>query len=531
MEDGTYYSESPIDNELKGNLYDKYFLVPSLTDPFMVFYNKLCRELAESHPDSDAKLGFLAYVNPTLPPQREITAEPQLVCYVAPIDIDPIHSMDDEKSPPRQEYREAVYRWSKVMQGRVVIYDYDQGMLVWRSGMPNPSIQSFRHDVKHYRDAGILGVSTESRNAIGITFLNLHVRGQLMWNPDVDVDQLLAEFYPKFYGPAAEPMRRYWSAIYQAWEDTVATEHEYFVAPAIYTRELLAQLQADLEAAEKLVAPLAAKAQRTRAEQQYLDRMTFARASFDTMHNYMQMVFAAATDADYAKAAQFGQAGLAARETLADLNGTFTTYRRYGDSGYAWFPGEVKQYEELLPFINGQQGELITRLPLEWAFRRDPNDTGLPRGFPRKDVDLTYWHANKDAYATPVARKDYPTTEWEMIRTDIYPQAQGVLHPDFQSFTGYSWYKTTVDLDAAQTRGNVHVRFPGLFAECWLYVNGDLVAHRTQNHMWWRNDYRFEWDVDVSGRLKAGENDITLRVYNTHHMSGMFRRPFVYRAK
>ena len=62
-----------------------------------------------------------------------------------------------------------------------------------------------------------------------------------------------AEFYPKFYGPAAGPMKEYWSAIFQAWESTIATEHEYFVAPAIYTPELIAKLRKNLESAEEIV--------------------------------------------------------------------------------------------------------------------------------------------------------------------------------------------------------------------------------------------------------------------------------------
>jgi hypothetical protein len=52
---------------------------------------------------------------------------------------------------------------------------------------------AFRQDVQHYRKAGILGVNTESRNAIATTFLNLHLRARLLWNPDEDVDDLLAE--------------------------------------------------------------------------------------------------------------------------------------------------------------------------------------------------------------------------------------------------------------------------------------------------------------------------------------------------
>jgi len=205
MEDGVYHSDSKLDRELQAGLKDKYFLADSLTDPFLTLYNKVADRLLKQYPASPSKIGFLAYGNLTIPPQRKMTAAKPLVAYLAAIDIDPIHGMDDPKSPPRQEYRDLMYRWAEVMRGRVVIYDYDQGMLVWRD-IPNPSIQAIRQDFKHYRKAGILGVSTESRNAIATTFLNLHVRGQLYWNPDADVDALLAEFYDRFYGPAAGPM-------------------------------------------------------------------------------------------------------------------------------------------------------------------------------------------------------------------------------------------------------------------------------------------------------------------------------------
>jgi hypothetical protein len=30
--------------------------------------------------------------------------------------------------------------------------------------------------------------------------------------------------------------------------------------------------------------------------------------------------------------------------------------------------------------------------------------------------------------------------------------------------------------------------------------------------------------------LKAGKNSIVVRIHNPHHMGGMFRRPFLYRA-
>ena len=538
MEDGTYTSADPRDDELKANLRDKYFQTHVLSDPFLVFYNNLCAILLEAHPDSTARIGFLAYANLTIPPQRAIVAARPLVAYLAPIDVDPIHGMDDPRSPPRREYLQIMRRWAEVMEGRVVIYDYDQGMLVWRD-VPNPSHMAFRQDVRHYRDAGILGVDTESRNAIGTIFTNLFFRAQLLWDPDVDVDVLLDEFFPAFYGRAADPMRSYWGAIYRAWEETIVQEHEHFVAPAIYTPPLVEALRVHLGEAEALVKPLqdAAPQRLSRNEKLLLARMRFTRLSFDIIDNYMKMVRLAAGEVDYKAAVAAGEAGLATRERMTAMSGIFTTYRLPGqpgtkimESGPAWFSGETQQYAALAEYTDGPRGRLLTRLPLTWAFRRDPHDTGLASHFAGWEADLTFWHANRQRYATPASRKDYPTTRWEMVRTDLYPQAQGVLHPDWQAFTGFLWYKSPIELQPGQVDGNVHLRLPGLFSEAWLYVNGYLVSHRPQKHVWWYNDYGFEWNVDVSGCLRAGTNDITLRVHCTHHMGGMFRRPFLYRA-
>ena len=534
MEDGVYTSDSPIDNELKAGLFDKYFLTPSMSDVFMTFYNGVCELGLAKYPDSKARIGFLGYSNMTLPPQRVRRAAKPLVCALAPIDIDPIHGMDDAKSPPRQEYRQMLYDWAKVMEGRVWIYDYDQSMLVWRD-TPNPSHQAFRQDVQHYRKAGIIGVNTESRGAIATTWFNLHLRGQLMWDPDLDVDAHLAELYERFYGPAAEPMTRYWDSLFAAWEDSVCTEHEFFVAPAIYTPELVERLRRELETAELIIRSITIRETPTRNEKLYLERMKLTRLSFDLIDQYMAMVRAAAGECDYETAHEIGKRAIQTRLQIARINPTFTTRvvgvaaePEYGGSP-AWWPGEVKQYGDLAKCTDGTEGALVAKLPMDWAFRRDPNDTGLARGFAHRPADLTYWAKNKRKYQSPESRKDYPTTEWEVVRTDLYPQAQGVLHPNWESFTGFMWYKANAELDEVDALKQVHIRCPGLFGEAWLYANGVLVAHRDRHPVWWRNDYSFEWDVDLTGKLKPGQNDITVRVKNEHHMGGMFRRPFLYR--
>lgn len=533
MEDGVYHLEDPLDKKLQANIWDKYFVIPSMTDNFMVFYNNVANLLLKKYPESKSLIGFLAYSNITIPPQRKWTAAKPLVAYLAPIDIDPNHGMDDPDSPPRQEYEAMMYRWAEVMQGRVVIYDYDQGMLVWRD-VPNPSHFAFEQDVKHYRDAGILGIDTESRGAIGTTFLNLYLRGQLMWNPDVDVDKLLEEFYPKFYGPAAQPMQKYWSAIYDAWESTIVTEHEYFVIPSIYTPELVKQLGRYLRQAEQEITPLQVAGRKlTRNEKLYIERMDFTRKSYEIIRLYSEMTETVATKANYPKAAEIGKQGRAAQLVLANANPLFTT-RVVGvaaqteKNGAAWWPGEVAQYRELAKLVDGTKGTLIAKTPLEWMFHRDPRDTGLTSGWAYKSADLSYWNEHKKEYALR-SRKNYPADQWGKLRTDLYMQAQGVRFPDAQNYIGYYWYKTKVKLSKEQLEGNTHLIFPGLFNECWLYVNGYMVAHRDFPDLWWRSNYKFEWDVDLSEVLQPGENTITLRGKTVSHFGGIFRRPFFYK--
>jgi hypothetical protein len=525
IEDDLFSGDYEIDRKLTHLQWDKYYMTWSITDPMLELYNNVARILRGKHPASTAKIGFLAYSNMTLPPVREMTTDPMFFGQLAPIDIDPIHGMDDPRSPQKQEYRDILHGWAKATQGRLTIYDYDQSMLVWRD-LPNPSHMAFLQDVKYYRDAGILGVNTESRNALATTFINLYLRARLMWNPEADVDALLDDFYPKFFGPAAGPMKKYWGTIFEAWEKTFVTEHEYFVAPAIYTPDLVDQLGEYLREAEDVVQGLSAKGGHlSRNEERYLQRVRFVRLGYMVLQSYISMVTSAATDLDYAAAVEAGERGLRARAELTAMNEAFTTTRL--ENGYAFWPGEVQQYRELIPFTNGEKGTLITKLPLLWNFHRDPAGNGMEKGFLDGPIDLKFWNAHRGEFNS-AAKKDYPVDQWEMIRTDLYVQAQGVRFPNQQSFVGDLWYRTRVELTRGQASASPHIRFPGLFNTCELYINGKKVAQREQNALWWTEDYRFEWDVSLEDRLRPGDNAIALRCHDMHHMGGMFRRPFLY---
>lgn len=521
IEDGLYVNDSPADRALRIQ-YDKYMLRPSMTDAMLTLYNNVGRILREKYPLSKATLGGLAYANVTLPPRVVKEVEPNVVMWLAPIDIDPTHSMDDPKSPPRQEYRDMMYAWAALMPGRVAIYDYDQDMLVWRD-IPNPSHRTFAADVQHYRRAGVAGISTESRNAIATTFTNLHFRGQLMWNPDADVRAMEREFYPAFYGPAAGPMSRYWGAVNDAWDQSIVTEHEHFVAPAVYRPELVERLRSELAEAQQALAPLRAKTGRSRNEQLYLDRMTLAQGTFDVLDAYMSLVDASANRADYREAVVHAERGLAARDALTRLNPTYTTPKLEKETA-SWWKGEPRYMRELLALTDGSKGTLVALTPKQWAWK---SEAALPPGWVYLGMEGPVPATGHAALATEEATA---ANGWRMVDTGLYLQAQGVLAADGQSYTGHYWYQTTLDLSSEQAAGSVRIAFPGLFNEGWLYVNGERIAHRPFQEPWWAEDYRFLFDASLAGKLKPGRNVIAWRGYNPHHYGGIFRRPFLYRA-
>jgi len=321
-------------------------------------------------------------------------------------------------------------------------------------------------------------------------------------------------------------MSEYWNAIFKAWDETISTEHEYFIAPVIYTPALVGELRARLAEARRTIEPLRAKENPSREEKPFVDRMRFTELGFTVLESYMAMQ-QASSELDYKAAIAHGERGLAAREELTAMNPGFTTYKNIGESGAAWWPGEVQQYRDLLARTAGPKGTLLQKTPLEWSFRRDPHDTGLARGWAYAEADLAEWNARGKALSS-AERKDF-AGGWETLRTDIYLQGQGIRAPDEQSYTGHYWYQTSLEVSQEQAGGKIHVLFPGIFNECWFYLNGELFDHRTYAEPWWRGDYKFEWDVDLGGKLKPGHNLITVRGLCPHHFGGIFRRPFLYR--
>lgn len=97
--------------------------------------------------------------------------------------------------------------WTK-QHNQVGVYDY-WAIPDWANCQP---LLGFRtqgpQKIRFWHSVGVNGFHGESTFSIGACGLTWYVASRLLWNPQTDVDALLADFYEKSFGPAAPPMKR-----------------------------------------------------------------------------------------------------------------------------------------------------------------------------------------------------------------------------------------------------------------------------------------------------------------------------------
>lgn len=133
------------------------------------------------------------------------------------------HVLDDPKCARNVANLALLKQWLSVSD-KVFLYDY--------TAVNDPAYQCRVHDEAHdlrlYRKLGLIGWKNEAHYSDAVPWPQksaedverrrevhpsnwqwLYVTGKLLWNPDLDEDELLAEAEEKYYGPAYPAMRKY----------------------------------------------------------------------------------------------------------------------------------------------------------------------------------------------------------------------------------------------------------------------------------------------------------------------------------
>lgn len=146
-------------------------------------------------------------------------------------------------------------QWLALVPGeRFSTYEYWAG---YRWPGPFPILRTTIADrIRAYHRKGLEGVYNMAGSCShwGPQGLNLYMFSRLMWDPEMDLEHELDLYYRNYYGPAAEPMRRY----HETLERAMASGEPWVYSGGggmlgVFTSDLLSRTTALIEEARELV--------------------------------------------------------------------------------------------------------------------------------------------------------------------------------------------------------------------------------------------------------------------------------------
>jgi hypothetical protein len=242
-DDGATFCQCARCKALDTGDWDKAMDQVSITDRYVHFCNQIVERVTKKYPD--VLFGFLAYVQYTRPPLRE-KPHPRLIPEIAPINYCRGHAMTDVLCPSRQEIKYIVEGWGKVTAA-VSYYNYMYHLA--EPAVPYPMMHQMTEELPILYRNRVTFWQPETLPNFESSLPGLVLTIRQAWHTDAVPKQVLDEFFPRFYGATAGPMRRYWQVLDDAWTDSPEHAGCAYGYGRRFTPAVIAAAQKELDAA------------------------------------------------------------------------------------------------------------------------------------------------------------------------------------------------------------------------------------------------------------------------------------------
>ena len=462
--DGLGFGEHPWDAGDMDPLHGRV----SVTDRYVKFFHLVLAELRKQHPD--VGLGFYCYSQHMRPPVRE-KPDPKILPILAPIDICRFHAIDNPICWERQYIKTIVDGWHALgvrMMYRGYLFNLAD------AGLPFSMIRQIRAEYPYYHKKGMIACRVECKPAWSYHGPSLYLAAKIMWDPTLDVDALLDDYFARFYGPAGDAMRKHFDRLERAYAKADYHTGNTFDIPHILTSAVMRDLEESLRSAEQAAAPGSV----------YAKRVRMTRIGFDFGAANLKMM-AAVNNFDFVEAKKQLDLILNDLVPTAFAHKPILLSREYGRRfiDRFWTRTVTSGYERA---TNGN--EIAAKLPDEWLFIADPYDGGEALG-------LWKPHAG--------------TQSWSPLKT----YSQSWSNQGLRYYKAEAWYRTRAQVDERFRGRPIRLWLGGIDDTAQAWINGTPLKLLSRGAA----PIGRPWEFDATEAIRYDRsNVIVVKVSNRH---------------
>jgi hypothetical protein len=149
------------------------------------------------------------------------------------------------------KFKEKFDAWTELATIRG-IYEYF-GFYNWLEALP-VTLYRLQEEVNYYKQNKVHGFYSETGQRWATNHLLYYAFSRVWWDHTTDVPAMLDEFFRLFYGPAEQPMRRFYLALETSGGPDRYISGNEFDLYGLFNQPLREQCRADLEEAKRLAA-------------------------------------------------------------------------------------------------------------------------------------------------------------------------------------------------------------------------------------------------------------------------------------
>lgn len=286
--------------------------------PLLKFVNQVAEKIHQQYPDF--KVMTLAYYYSEKPP-KTIRPGKNVIIRLAPLTADFGHPLNSDWNA---EVRDNLLAWSRIAP-ELFVWNYDTNFTY--TLFPHPNWDGLAKDLRFFAANNVTGVFEQGdayTNGVGdFVQLRTWLIGKLMWNPQLDQENLINEFLQGYYSEAGPYLKQYLDIMEQSF---LAEERKLSASNSLFSF-------VTLDVANQSVQLFQQAAEAVKNDKVLSDRVRRARLSFDIAMLYRYRALKL-------KAASQGKEFLGPKNPRAAMKDYIATAQKFG----------VRNWSEGVPF-------------------------------------------------------------------------------------------------------------------------------------------------------------------------------------